>query len=149
VHVQDLEYNGTRILDAADPYDAAVSWAHTFTAEADGLDQGGYCQNCHGDNSGLIASDNRTWTEHSYKGRSSREMMDKAEIAVQGHVGGDINAGEDPTNTVCTSCHGDRSRTLQRRGCTSKWNNHLVQGRSSEVAWEYMSNTYAGSNCGW
>jgi hypothetical protein len=147
-HIQDLEYQGTRILDHANPYDAAVSWAHTFTAEADGLDQGGYCQNCHGDNSGLIDSNNKTWTEHSFKGRSSREMMDKAEIAVQGYVGGDP-AFEDPTNTVCTSCHGDRSRTLVRRGCTTKWNNHLVQGRASEAAWEYMSVTHTGTTCGW
>ena len=144
-HVEDgLLYKGQPIVN---DYDAAVAWMHTFTAESDGLDD--YCLNCHQDNSGQISSSNRTWTEHSYKGRSSREMMDKAEIAVQGHVGGDINAGEDPTNTVCTSCHGDRSNTLSRKGCSTKWNNHLIQGRSSEVAWEYMSTTYAGSNCGW
>jgi len=76
-------------------------------------------------------------------------MMDKAEISVQGHVGGDIDAGEDPQNTVCTSCHGDRSNTLSRKGCSTKWNNHLIEGRASEVAWEYMSTTFAGSNCGW
>jgi hypothetical protein len=145
-HIQDLEYQGTRILEYADPYDAAVSWAHTFTANADPRD--GYCVNCHGDNRNLIASDNRTWTEHSYKGRSSREMMDKVEILQNGFVGGDP-AFEIPTNTVCTSCHGDRSNTLSRRGCTTKWKNHLVQGRSSEEAWLYMSETYAGSTCGW
>jgi hypothetical protein len=144
-HIEDgLTYQGQPIKE---DYDAAVAWMHTFTAESDGLDD--YCLNCHQDNSSQIDSNNRTWTEHSYKGRSSREMMDKAEIAVQGHVGGDINAGEDPTNTVCTSCHGDRSNTLSRKGCSTKWNNHLIQGRSSEVAWEYMSTTYAGSNCGW
>ena len=127
-------------------YDAAVSWMHTFTAEADGL--GDYCLNCHEDNRTEISSTNKTWTEHSFKGRSSREMMDKAEISILGHVGGDP-AFEDPTNTVCTSCHGDRSRTLSRRGCTTKWKNHLIQGRASEAAWEYMSTTKAGSNCGW
>ena len=75
-------------------------------------------------------------------------MVDKVEVLQNGHVGGDP-AFEDPTNTVCTSCHGDRSGSLARRGCTDKWKNHLIQGRASEVAWEYMSTTYAGSTCGW
>jgi hypothetical protein len=143
-HVEDgLLYQGAPIKD---DYDAAVSWMHTFTAEADPRDD--YCLNCHQDNRTDISSTNRTWTEHSSKGRSSREMMDQAELLQVGHVGGDP-AFEDPTTTVCTSCHGDRSRTLVRRGCTDKWKNHLIQGRASEVAWEYMSTANAGSTCGW
>ncbi|RLA00917.1 MAG: hypothetical protein DRQ45_06705, partial [Gammaproteobacteria bacterium] len=144
-HIEDgLLYQGQPIKEN---YDAAVSWMHTFTAEAD--PRGDYCLNCHEDNRSQISSTNRTWTEHSFKGRSSREMMDKAEVLQNGHVGGDFDAGEDPTNTVCTSCHGDRSRTLQRKGCTTKWKNHLIQGRASEVAWEYMSTDNIGNTCGW
>ncbi|MDB4409558.1 hypothetical protein N9235_01945, partial [Gammaproteobacteria bacterium] len=129
-----------------DDYDAAVAWMHTFTDEADGL--GDYCLNCHTDNSGDISSTNKTWTEHAFKGRSSREMMDKAELATLGYVAGDP-AHESPENTVCSSCHGDRTRTLERRGCSDKWRNHLIQGRASESVWEYISTTYAGSTCGW
>ena len=145
-HIQDgLTYQGQPIVNN---YDAAVSWMHTFTAEAD--PRGDYCLNCHTDNSSDISLTNRTWTEHSYKGRSSREMMDKVEALQLNNVAGDPGEGfVDPTNTVCTSCHGDRSSSLARRGCTEKWRNHLIQGRASEAAWEYMSTTYAGDNCGW
>ncbi|MGD8875477.1 MAG: hypothetical protein PVH38_10035, partial [Gammaproteobacteria bacterium] len=146
-HIQDgLTYKGQPIKEN---YDAAVSWAHTFTAEAD--PRGDYCLNCHQDNRSQISLANRTWTEHSYKGRSSREMMDKVEqLQLNGAVAGDPADGlVDPTNTVCTSCHGDRSRSLQRRGCTEKWRNHLVEGRASEAAWEYMSLSNTGTTCGW
>ena len=121
---------------------------HTFTAEADPRND--YCLNCHEDKSSEISSTNKTWAEHSFKGRSSREMMDKVELLQNGFIGGDP-AEEDPRITVCTSCHGDRSNTLARRGCTTKWKNHLVQGRSSEVAWEYMTANFTNSldNCGW
>jgi hypothetical protein len=145
-HIEDgLLYNGQPIVN---DYDAAVSWMHTFTAEADGL--GDYCLNCHQDNSSDISLTNRTWTEHSSKGRSSREMMDKAEQSQLGVVAGDPADGlVDPTNTVCTSCHGDRSGSLSRKGCSTKWRNHLIEGRASEAAWEYMSTENAGSTCGW
>lgn len=143
-HIEDgLTYNGQPIKE---DYEAAVAWMHTFTDEADGL--GDYCLNCHTDNSSDISTSNKTWTEHASKGRSSREMMDKAELATFGYVGGDPEF-ESPEDTVCSSCHGDRTRTLQRRGCSDKWKNHLIEGRASEVAWEYISTTYAGSTCGW
>jgi hypothetical protein len=143
-HIEDgLTYQGQPIKE---DYDAAVSWMHTFTADADPRDD--YCVNCHGDNRNLISSDNKTWTEHASKGRSSREMMDIAEELTNGFIGGDP-AFEDPENTVCTSCHGDRSRTLSRRGCTTKWKNHFVEGRSSEIAWETMSVRHTGTTCGW
>ena len=119
---------------------------HTFTDNADPLID--YCLNCHTDNSGDISSTNKTWTEHASKGRSSREMMDKVEISQLGHVAGDP-AFESPENTVCSSCHGDRTRTLERRGCSDKWKNHLIEGRASQSVWEYISTTYAGDTCGW
>jgi hypothetical protein len=145
-HIQDgLTYQGQPIVAN---YDAAVSWMHTFTDEAD--PRVDYCLNCHGDNRSQISLTNRTWTEHSFKGRSSREMMDKAEQLQLTQVAGDPAEGDvNPTNTVCTTCHGDRSRTLSRNGCSDKWRNHLIQGRASESAWLYMSTTYAGSTCGW
>ena len=143
-HIEDgLTYNGQPIVD---DYDAAVAWMHTFTDNADPLVD--YCLNCHTDNSGDISSTNKTWTEHAFKGRSSREMMDKVELSQLGHVAGDP-AFESPENTVCSSCHGDRTRTLQRRGCSDKWRNHLIEGRAAESVWEYISTTYAGSTCGW
>jgi hypothetical protein len=147
-HIQDgLTYNGQPIVN---DYDAAVSWMHTFTANADPRDD--YCVNCHEDNRALIDSNNKTWTEHASKGRSSREMMDMAEELQlpKDQIAGDPLEGyADPRNTVCTSCHGDRSRTLERRGCSTKWKNHLIEGRSSEAAWENMSTRFAGSTCGW
>jgi hypothetical protein len=143
-HIEDgLTYKGQPIKEN---YDAAVAWMHTFTDEAD--PRVDYCLNCHTDNSGSISSTNRTWTEHAYKGRSSREMMDKVELLQLGHVAGDP-AVESPENTVCTSCHGSRTSTLSRRGCSSKWRNHLIQGRASEAVWEYVSTKYAGTTCGW
>jgi hypothetical protein len=143
-HIQDgLLYNGQPVLGN---FDRAVSWMHTFTAEANPLD--GYCLNCHEDRRSLISSTNKTWTEHSFKGRSSRSMMDKAELLEVGHLSGDP-AFEDPAATVCTTCHGNRTGTLARRGCSDKWRNHLIEGRASEPVWEYVSTTYAGSTCGW
>jgi hypothetical protein len=143
-HIQDgLTYKGQPIKEN---YDAAVAWMHTFTEEADPLAD--YCLNCHTDNSGSISSTNRTWTEHAYKGRSSREMMDKVELSQLGHIAGDP-AFESPETTVCTSCHGNRTSTLSRRGCSNKWRNHLIQGRASEAVWEYVSTKYAGTTCGW
>jgi len=138
-----ITYNGQPIKE---DYDAAVSWAHTFTDNADPRD--GFCVNCHEDNRAQIASDNKTWTEHAFKGRSSRKLMDEAEVLQLGYLAGDP-AVEDPLTTVCTSCHGDRSGSLSRRGCTTKWVRHLTQGRASEAVWEYVSENVAGSNCGW
>jgi len=74
---------------------------------------------------------------------------------VIGHVAGDPDY-EDPKSTLCVSCHGDRSRTLQRNGCSTRWKNHLVEGRASEKVWKYMTDTYVsgqpaadGTYCGW
>ncbi len=92
-----ITYNGQPIKEN---FDLAVSWAHTFTDNADPRED--FCVNCHGDNRNLIDSSDKTWTEHAFKGRSSRQLMDKAELAQLGHVGGDP-AFEDPLQTVCTA----------------------------------------------
>jgi hypothetical protein len=128
-----LEFRGTPIDN---DFDAAVSWMHTYTENVDPADF--ICQRCHGDNSALISSTNGKWTDHSMDGRVTRDSMDKAEIDNQGWVSGDP-AEEDPEQTVCKSCHGDRTNTLRRKGCTTKWKNHLVEGRASEVAWETVT----------
>jgi hypothetical protein len=145
-----IEYNGTPIDN---DLDAAVSWMHTYTDEADPRDY--ICTRCHEDNRAFIASDNGKWTTHARSGRASRDAMDKAETAQLGHVAGDPDF-EAPETTVCTSCHGNRVRTLERKGCTDRWKNHLVEGRASEAVWEYVTETHLdtepaadGTLCGW
>jgi hypothetical protein len=134
-------------------FDAAVSWMHTFTDDVDPADF--ICQRCHDDNSGSISSTDSKWVDHAFDGRVTREAMDKAEIANQGYISGDPDF-EDAEQTVCRGCHGDRTNSLQRRGCTDKWKNHLIQGRASEVAWEEVTvNNVSGQPaadgtiCGW
>ncbi|MCG6887262.1 MAG: hypothetical protein LJE74_08645 [Proteobacteria bacterium] len=143
---KELKYNGTTI---GTDYDAAVSWAHTYTDQADPRDD--VCQRCHEDRRASIGCSDRQWTEHTRAGRVSRDTMDKAELAQLGYVCGDVDAipSQDPFGTLCTSCHGNRANTLARRGCTEKWRNHLIEGRASEKVWEYVAETQTGSTCGW
>jgi hypothetical protein len=79
--------------------------------------------------------------------------MDLAEVLQLGNVAGSGTVGgggaDDPLTTVCTSCHGDRSRTLERRGCTTKWKNHLIEGRTAGSVWSNVSEALTDSNCGW
>ena len=141
--VANLTYEGNPIgLD----FDAAVSWMHTYTDEADVRDY--ICQRCHEDNSALIAAGNNKWNSHAWQGRVSRASMDKAEILQNGNVNGDPDV-EDPYTTLCTSCHGNRSSVLARKGCNDRWKNHLVEGRASEKVWEYVSNDTLGDTCGY
>jgi hypothetical protein len=142
---EDLEYKGTRIEH---DFDAAVSWMHTFTDEADPRKD--FCQNCHEDETDKMRKDgnewNDEWLEHAMKGRASRNNMDKAEILEVGHVAGDP-AFENPLNTVCRECHGDESDEVH---CSEKeWKEHLTEGRVAQKVWEYVSTELAGSTCGW
>jgi formate-dependent nitrite reductase cytochrome c552 subunit len=124
-------------------FDQAVTWAHTYTDEASVLD--GTCQNCHSDFRGDIRLDS-SWLIHSDRGRTSRQMMDKAEIEEVGHVYGDP-AHENPRDTVCQGCHGDEWTSVS---CgDSEWRQHLTQGRVAEVVWEYVSDAVTGTTCGW
>lgn len=145
VDAKDIEYKGQVI---GTDFDAAVSWAHTFTDEADVRDY--ICTRCHEDRRNLISSTNSKWTAHAKENKVSRDAMDKAEILQIGHVSGD-KAYEDPLATVCTSCHGSRERTLSSRrgGCTTKWKSHLVEGRVSEKVWVDVSTSETGTSCGW
>jgi len=156
-----LEYtdpNTLEVTPVAGNFDAAVSWMHTYTDEASPLDS--LCLNCHGvkgNNWDVISSTNKKWIQHTYRERVSREAMDKAEIAVNGHVSGDPDPipeigynGEDPLNTVCVQCHRDRTSNLN---CGStKWKDHLITGRVAEKVWAYVTETVTGvpgETCGW
>jgi mono/diheme cytochrome c family protein len=143
-------------------FDEAVTWAHTYTAEANVLNT--TCQNCHGVNGvfGPAAIDTNStpgqWTKlltanpppedflkHSLNGYTSRQMMDNAETLVNGSVYGTT----DGSNGVCTGCHGDNSGSASLASCAAVWKQHLSQGSVSESVWEQVSNGIAGSLCGW
>jgi hypothetical protein len=151
-----LKFNGQPVKG---DYDVAVQWAHSATAEYDELQEDGTCNNCHVWNNypepnenyvpANVNWDNRAWTEHSFKARVPRHSMDQ----VEAQLGTDQS---DPLNTLCKSCHGDRSNTLSRKGCTDKWRNHLIEGRASESVWEEVSLLTVsdqpasdGTICGW
>ncbi|RMG28454.1 MAG: hypothetical protein D6721_08275 [Gammaproteobacteria bacterium] len=136
-----LAYNGKLIRT---DFDAAVSWAHTFTDEADPLKD--VCTNCHSDKSAKVSSTDHEWLEHADKGRVGRRIMDKVEMRLLGHVAGDP-AAENPLTTVCTSCHSDRSSQVS---CGNrKWKEHISRGRVAYSVWEYVSTQLTGSTCGW
>jgi len=145
-----LTYDGTP-LDS--DFDAAVSWMHTYTDEADPRDS--ICLRCHVDNRAFIDSENGKWTTHARSGRVSRDTMDKAEILQVGWVSGDP-LHETPETTVCTSCHGNRVNTLERKGCTDRWKEHLIEGRANAEVWTYVTDNHVsgqpaadGTSCGW
>jgi hypothetical protein len=147
--VRDLEYTfDGDTVGVSGNYDAAVAWMHTYTAEANPLED--VCLNCHGVKGtdwDEISSTSKKWTEHTYRNRVSRTSMTQAELnSPQGHVSGDPEF-ENPLTTVCVACHRDRTNKI---ACSSsKWKNHLIQGRVAEPVWEYVSEQEAGSTCGW
>ena len=147
---EDLEYNGVRIERNLD---AAISWMHTFTEEAD--PRVDFCQNCHGDETGEMRNGDgweEEWLEHARRGRASRNAMDKVEILEVGHVAGDP-AFEDPLDTVCVGCHSDESDEIScDRSDGREWKEHLTEGRVSMSVWEYVSLNSPGTGnttCGW
>ena len=120
------------------------------------------CQNCHGVNgvfSGAAVNTSSVpgdWTKvtvpvsptanylgHAQDGRTSRQMMDKAEQLVNG---GSFDT-TDGSDGVCAGCHGDNSASVS---CSEpKWLQHLTKGRVAESVWEQVSLSLAGSRCGW
>ena len=99
-----------------------------------------------GNNWDTAVSGNKKWVQHAYRGRASRNAMDKVELETQGFVSGDP-AFEDPYAGVCQQCHRDRTNKLS---CNStRWKNHLLEGRVAESVWEYVSQDSLGSTCGW
>ena len=131
--------------------DAAVSWMHTFTDEADPREQ--FCRNCHSDKTNEMQEDDGRWKDgwmvHTMKRRVSRSMMDKVEIAQFGHVAGDP-AFEDPRNSACRGCHDDKwSEVSCTGGESTEWKRHLTEGRVSPGVWENVSIRRTETTCGW
>jgi hypothetical protein len=149
---QGLMYNGEQVFG---DFDAAVSWMHTYTEEANPRDS--VCLNCHGPKDDAdISATSKNWVQHAYRGRVSRSSMDLVEIAVNGAVSGAGVPGsgdaDDPLDTVCMQCHRDRtSKVTCDLGAqsASKWKNHLIEGRVAESVYEDVSTFLIGSTCGW
>jgi len=138
-----LDTAGGNVYGITD-FDSGVAWAHTYTAEANVLDS--TCQNCHGDERGEISATEGQYVRHADVGRTSRLMMDKAEIAQLGHVLGTTSTER---TQLCSECH---SQQLANVSCNSEWRQHLTRGRVSESVWEDISLNAAGTQgtlCGW
>jgi len=150
-----LQYEGTSI---SRNFDAAVSWMHTYTEEADPRED--VCVNCHGAKewAQTIVPSNKKWVEHTYRGRVSRGAMSKAEIETWGHVLGDpeVDGGSiaNTLDTLCNTCHTDgrQGSGTPAVSCGTSWKNHLIQGRADEKVWRLVSqaspNT-GNTTCGW
>lgn len=137
--VKNLKYNGQKITT----FDQAVGWAHSFTDEANPTRD--LCLNCHKDHSSKVSATSKDWLEHAIKGRVGRKNMDKAEIALLGHVSGDP-AVQNPLTTVCKTCHEDHSTEVS---CGNKeWKQHVPFGAVAQKVWESVSMTKTGSTCG-
>ncbi|MCR4332685.1 MAG: hypothetical protein NUV34_08300 [Sulfuricaulis sp.] len=138
----NIKYKGVKI---ANNFDAAVSWAHSFTnevnpaqgtepAKADAL-----CVNCHTDNYSKVSATEEEWLEHAVKGRVGRMNMDKVEIAKFGHVSGVADG-------VCTTCHSDK---MSKVSCGNVvWKLHIPYGAVAQTVWESVSKNKTGSTCG-
>ena len=84
----------------------------------------------------------------AYRGRASRNAMDKAELETQGFLSG--TGSTPPEDVLCQQCHRDKSNSVACDGrAGTKWKNHLIEGRVAEVVWEDVSTRFAGSTCGW
>ena len=133
-------------------FDSAVGWAHTYTDEQSVLDT--TCQNCHGvqgTNWTDVNIGNETYMRHAMRGnpRGSRQMMDKAEMEVNGgSVFTDTGTGQpgtDGNGGLCTTCHGSEGNNVS---CTDgTWLNHLTEGRVSALVFENVSVNRTGVTC--
>jgi hypothetical protein len=121
------------------------------------------CQNCHGVNGyggpgfnpnsvpgdwtlvAIPGSASEDYLGHANNGRTSRQMMDKAETLVNGAPFGSTNGSDG----VCVGCHVDFTSGGTSLSCSTGWKQHLTQGRVSQSVWEHVSETTAGSLCGW
>ena len=151
-----------------------MSWAHTYTDNENVLNS--TCQNCHGVNNTAVfkstsaaaewtsvpfgtADDPAGFLSHASSRLASRQMLDKAEILVQGHVTGLKddgtldNAPGGQIDTLCSNCHAGMENEYadgDAKCGNDEWIKHLTQGRVAESVWEEVSKTFnAGSTCGW
>jgi hypothetical protein len=158
---------GGAVGQQATTYDEAVSWAHTYTAEANVLNT--TCQNCHGVDGDFFSppdtnSSPADWTKvasheweflaHADIGFTSRQMMDKAELLVNGRVTGTIEQKKDKNERkeLCSVCHEGKKNQQNKLGqvaCNDEWREHLSRGRVAESVWEEVSLEETGTRCGW
>ena len=139
----NIKYNGTKI---GTDFDAAVSWSHTFTDEADARKD--VCVSCHRDRAAAVSDKNAGWLVHSALGFVARNAMDKVEISQLGHVAGDPASG-DPLQGVCKSCHIFKVNFSNKVACNNNmWKQHVPFGAVSQTVWEYVSKQKTGSTCG-
>jgi mono/diheme cytochrome c family protein len=133
-------------------YDSAVAWAHTYTEEASVLDT--TCQNCHGvqgANWADINISNSTYMQHASRNnaRGSRNMMDKAEMEVNGgsvFMNAGSNATQDNGNAgICVACHGVEGANVSCND--NQWLDHLSLGRVSAPVFEKVSVFRTGATC--
>ena len=143
--------DGGPAVPVANNFDAAVSWAHTYTDEADPRND--VCLNCHEDKSDDIETEDAEWQAHAMVNRVSRIAMDDAE-ANNGTVAGVPDPSrpyrrQGGEETVCRACHGDEGDPECTGEDGEEWKLHLIQGRVSEHVWEEVSLATTGSTCGW
>ena len=148
-----LDTGGGNVYGISD-YDSAVAWAHTYTEEASVLDT--TCQNCHGpqNNAGVIWGDvnigNQTYLQHASRNnpRGSRNMMDKAEMEVNG---GSVflDTGANGNGGLCVGCHSvyDGGNVADISCGNGNWLDHLTDGRTSAAAFEKVSTEVTGGTC--
>jgi hypothetical protein len=128
-------------------FDAAVTWAHTYTEEQSVLTT--TCLNCHkvqGDNWNDVDISNEEYLEHAMAGPKQdlpRSMMDKAETELFGAP----FSSTDGSDGVCLGCHRNEANSVS---CNDReWKLHLSEGRVAESTWETVSLARTGSTCGW
>jgi len=134
----------------------AVGFAHEYTGTDGPLVLSTTCQNCHGDFAGKIGAKDYSYLSHAYStsdnptARTSRLMMDNAELAQLGHVLGASTGTE--RDDLCSTCHASNTNLLGTVTCTAKWRQHLTNGMVSESVWEDVSKSESGTSntlCGW
>jgi hypothetical protein len=138
---EGMHFDGKSI---ASDFDAAVSWAHTFTDNHDPRED--FCLNCHENENDEVTPREEEWLEHAMKGRVSRKTMDQVELLIAGEVFGTT----DPRDSVCQGCHDDEWQSVACNGSDGReWKLHLSEGRVAESVWEDVSLQLTGSTCGW
>ncbi len=147
--MDELRFEGVRVRNSLD---AAIGWAHVFTADHSPLDD--MCQNCHGDERDEVSTRDEEWQQHAMRGRASRSMMNQVEIELLGAVAGTDPAGNGDANiarnTVCRACHGDEFSEVSCNGSDGReWKRHLAEGRVAATVWEAVSMARTGTTCGW
>ncbi|MES9990965.1 MAG: hypothetical protein ABW098_03370 [Candidatus Thiodiazotropha sp.] len=136
-----LAFDGVPITS---DFDAAVSWAHTFTDNHDPTQD--FCLSCHDNENDEVSPREEEWLEHAMKGRVSRKTMDQVEVALTGAVFGST----EPQDNVCQGCHGDEWHEVTCDGEDGReWKLHLSEGRVAESVWEHVSEARTGTTCGW